>query len=174
MSTSSNVSSLLSQLTLEEKASLCLGADFWHTAPVERLGHDLARLLAKAGRLQPGAGRLGVRVGVPGENLVIDEALDELQRAAGCRVVGVRDPAHPERPGHGLVGVLAGRVGIVEGCPQGRMAENQFAAGNFTEAHVGQFRLGKPAGILPHDGKGFLPEQVERRIEDALAVRMNR
>jgi beta-glucosidase len=27
----------LSELTLEEKASLCLGSDFWHTAPVERL-----------------------------------------------------------------------------------------------------------------------------------------
>jgi beta-glucosidase len=32
------VSSLLAELTLEEKASLCLGSDFWHTAPVERLG----------------------------------------------------------------------------------------------------------------------------------------
>ena len=30
--------SLLSGLTLEEKASLCLGSDFWHTAPVPRLG----------------------------------------------------------------------------------------------------------------------------------------
>jgi beta-glucosidase len=28
----------LSELTLEEKASLCIGSDFWHTAPVERLG----------------------------------------------------------------------------------------------------------------------------------------
>jgi beta-glucosidase len=28
----------LSELTLEEKASLCLGSDFWHTSPVERLG----------------------------------------------------------------------------------------------------------------------------------------
>jgi beta-glucosidase len=28
----------ISELTLEEKASLCLGSDFWHTAPVERLG----------------------------------------------------------------------------------------------------------------------------------------
>jgi beta-glucosidase len=32
------VSSLLAELTMEEKASLCLGSDFWHTAPVERLG----------------------------------------------------------------------------------------------------------------------------------------
>jgi beta-glucosidase len=28
----------VSELTLEEKASLCLGSDFWHTAPVDRLG----------------------------------------------------------------------------------------------------------------------------------------
>jgi beta-glucosidase len=34
----SKVSSLLAELTLEEKASLCLGSDFWHTAPVERVG----------------------------------------------------------------------------------------------------------------------------------------
>ena len=29
---------LLAELTLEEKALLCLGSDFWHTAPVPRLG----------------------------------------------------------------------------------------------------------------------------------------
>jgi len=29
---------VLAELTLEEKASLCLGSDFWHTAPVPRLG----------------------------------------------------------------------------------------------------------------------------------------
>jgi beta-glucosidase len=31
-------SSLLTALTLEEKAALCLGSDFWHSAPVPRLG----------------------------------------------------------------------------------------------------------------------------------------
>lgn len=29
---------LISQMTLEEKASLCSGADFWHTKAIERLG----------------------------------------------------------------------------------------------------------------------------------------
>jgi beta-glucosidase len=38
VNTPSKASSLLGQLTLEEKAALCLGSDFWHTAPVERLG----------------------------------------------------------------------------------------------------------------------------------------
>lgn len=33
-----NVEQVLSQMTLEEKASLCSGRDFWHTKAVERLG----------------------------------------------------------------------------------------------------------------------------------------
>ncbi len=33
-----NIKELVSQMTLEEKASLCSGQDFWHTKPVERLG----------------------------------------------------------------------------------------------------------------------------------------
>lgn len=33
-----DIKALVSQLTLEEKAGLCSGADFWHTKTVERLG----------------------------------------------------------------------------------------------------------------------------------------
>jgi beta-glucosidase len=33
-----DVETRVAKLTLEEKASLCLGSDFWHTASVERLG----------------------------------------------------------------------------------------------------------------------------------------
>lgn len=33
-----DVPGIVAQLTLEEKASLCLGSDFWHTAAVERRG----------------------------------------------------------------------------------------------------------------------------------------
>ena len=54
------------------------------------------------------------------------------------------------------------------------MAVNQFAAGDLAESQVGQFRLRQTAGVLPHDGNRFFPEQVQRRIEDALAVRMDR
>lgn len=32
------IKKLLSQMSLEEKASLCSGSDFWHTEPIERLG----------------------------------------------------------------------------------------------------------------------------------------
>ena len=33
-----DIKALVSQMTLEEKAGLCSGQDFWHTKPVERLG----------------------------------------------------------------------------------------------------------------------------------------
>lgn len=33
-----DVEAILQELTLEEKASLCSGRDFWHTKAVERLG----------------------------------------------------------------------------------------------------------------------------------------
>lgn len=33
-----DIKTLISRMTLEEKASLCSGLDFWHTKPVERLG----------------------------------------------------------------------------------------------------------------------------------------
>ncbi|MDQ1654335.1 MAG: beta-glucosidase [Cryptosporangiaceae bacterium] len=52
------VSPLLGQLTLEEKAALCLGSDFWRTAPVERLG--IPAIMVADGphgmRTQPGQG----------------------------------------------------------------------------------------------------------------------
>ena len=33
-----NIKEVISQMTLEEKAGLCSGLDFWHTKGVERLG----------------------------------------------------------------------------------------------------------------------------------------
>ena len=35
---SRDVKAIVARMTLEEKASLCSGLDFWHTKPVERLG----------------------------------------------------------------------------------------------------------------------------------------
>ncbi|MBC7320939.1 glycosyl hydrolase, partial [bacterium] len=33
-----DIKKIISQMTLEEKASLCSGLDMWHTKPIERLG----------------------------------------------------------------------------------------------------------------------------------------
>ncbi len=32
------IQELISQMTLEEKAALCSGLDFWYTKPIDRLG----------------------------------------------------------------------------------------------------------------------------------------
>ena len=48
---------LVCELTLEEKASLCLGSDFWHTAPVERLGIPAVMVVRRPARPAQAAGR---------------------------------------------------------------------------------------------------------------------
>jgi beta-glucosidase len=68
MTVPSETSSLLAELTLEEKASLCLGSDFWHTAPVERLG--IPAVMVSDGphglRKQPGeADHVGISGSLP-------------------------------------------------------------------------------------------------------------
>jgi len=45
-----DIKALVSQMTLEEKAGLCSGLDFWHTKPVERLGVERARRAAEAAK----------------------------------------------------------------------------------------------------------------------------
>lgn len=42
-----NIEKMIQEMTLEEKASLCSGADFWHTEAVERLG--LPRIMVSDG-----------------------------------------------------------------------------------------------------------------------------
>ena len=79
----------------EDDAGLVVAAD--------RVADDLAGVLAQPRGLQAGAGRLGVGVGVAGEDLVADEVLDEAQRPTRRRVVGVGDPVRAVRAVHHLI-----------------------------------------------------------------------
>ena len=64
---------------------------------------DLAGLFPETGRLQAGAGRFGVSVGVQRQYCFADEVFDEGERASRGGVVGVGDPARTEGAVHYLV-----------------------------------------------------------------------
>ena len=67
------------------------------------LADDVARVLAKAGRLQAGATRLRVGIGVERHDLVADVVLDEGQAATRRGVVSVRQTPYAEGTVEGLV-----------------------------------------------------------------------
>ena len=100
-----DIDALLSELTLEEKASLTSGSDFWYTAPVERLG--IPAIMVSDGphglRAQPGEGD---HVGLGGS-----AAGDLLPDRVGARVVVEPGPAAAGRRGAGAGGARLQRVG---------------------------------------------------------------
>ena len=107
----SKASSLLAELTLEEKASLCLGSDFWHTAAVERLG--IPAIMVSDGphglRKQPEEGdHVGISGSVPATCFpTASRAWVVLGPAAGA--AGGRG-AGPRGPGAGRRGACSARA----------------------------------------------------------------
>lgn len=75
---SSKLKNLIGQMTLEEKASMCSGADFWHTDAVERLG--IPASMVSDGphglRKQDDAGN--------GDHLGLNESIKAVCFPAGC------------------------------------------------------------------------------------------
>ena len=67
------------------------------------VANDRSRLLPEAARLKPGPGRLRVGVRVERQDRVAEVVLDEGQRPARGRVIGVRDASNAERTGDRLV-----------------------------------------------------------------------
>ena len=81
----------LSELTLKEKASLCLGSHFWYTAPVERLGIPL--IMVSDGphglRAQPGEGdHVGIAGSVPATCFPTASALASSWNSELFRTIG--------------------------------------------------------------------------------------
>ena len=86
-----NVAELVAQLTLAEKASLCLGSDFWHTAAVERLG--IPKIMVSDGphglRAQlEEADHLGISGSVPATCFPTASAIGSSWNGTLCREVG--------------------------------------------------------------------------------------
>jgi beta-glucosidase len=86
-----DVPGLVAQLTLAEKASLCLGSDFWHTAAVERLG--IPKIMVSDGphglRAQlEEADHVGLSGSVPATCFPTASAIGSSWNAALCRQVG--------------------------------------------------------------------------------------
>ena len=87
----SNLTALVPELTLEEKASLVIGSAFWYTAPVERLG--VPRIMVSDGphglRAQPReADHLGLSTSVPATCFPTASALGSSWNADLFRRVG--------------------------------------------------------------------------------------
>ena len=98
------------------------------------IADDPARVLAQAGGLQAGAAGLGVGVGVARQDLVADEVLDEAQRPAGRRVVGVGDAPWPVGSRHDLVIADDGRPDTAQQC---RLAQDRLSvSGVATQVHA--------------------------------------
>ncbi|MBR4549166.1 MAG: glycoside hydrolase family 3 C-terminal domain-containing protein [Oscillospiraceae bacterium] len=89
-----DVKALISQLTLEEKAGLCSGADFWHTKAVERLGIPAAMV---------SDGPHGLRKQDLGaDHLGVNESIEAVCFPAACATAASFDRALVTRMGEAI------------------------------------------------------------------------
>ena len=103
-----NIPEIVSQLTLEEKASLCSGGDFWHTKAIERLGIPAMMMCD---------GPHGLRKqNLVSDNMGINDSIPAVCFPAGCATASSFDRALVRQMGEALgnecqaedVGVILG------------------------------------------------------------------
>lgn len=132
---------LISQMTLEEKAGLCSGLDFWHTKPVERLGipsvmmsdgpHGLRKQESEA------------------DHLGLNESVKAVCFPAGCATASSFDVNLMEKLGETLgeecqaedIGVLLGPAVNIKRSPLcGRnfeyLSEDPYLAGKMSASYI--------------------------------------
>ena len=89
-----DIKALVSQLTLEEKAGLCSGADFWHTKAVERLGIPASMV---------SDGPHGLRKqDEGGDHLGVNDSIEAVCFPAACATAASFDPALLRRMGEAI------------------------------------------------------------------------
>ena len=103
-----NIKNVIARMTLEEKASLCSGLDFWHLKPVERLGVE---------SIMVSDGPHGLRKqDQKGDHLGINDSIEAVCFPAACGLASSFDPELLRKMGVALgnecqaedVGVLLG------------------------------------------------------------------
>ena len=136
-----DIKALVSELTLEEKASLCSGADFWHTKAVQRLGIPATMVSDGPHGLRKQAEE--------GDHLGINESIKAVCFPAACATAASFDTALLTRMGEvigdscqheGLSVVLGPAVNIKRSPLCGRnfeyFSEDPYLTGKIGRAHV--------------------------------------
>ena len=138
---SRNIPEIVAQMTLEEKAGLCSGEDFWHLKSMERLGVP---------RVMVSDGPHGLRKQVEqGDHLGINESIKAVCFPTACATAASFDEQLLERLGDALgqecraedVSVLLGPAVNIKRSPLcGRnfeyFSEDPYLAGKLSAAHI--------------------------------------
>ena len=136
-----DIDHVLTELTLEEKASLTSGSGFWHTAPVERLG--IPRIMVSDGphglRAQPGEGdHVGLGGSVPATCFPTASAVASTWNPALLRRIG--QALAQEARACNLSVILGPGINMKRSPLCGRnfeyFSEDPFLAGELAVGHV--------------------------------------
>ena len=136
-----DIEAILSQMTLEEKASLCSGRDFWHTKGIERLGIPEVLMCDGPHGLRKQLGE--------GDHLGINESIETVCYPSASALASSFDRSAARRLGEALgqecqaehVGMLLGPgINIKRNPLCGRnfeyFSEDPYAAGEMAVAYV--------------------------------------
>jgi len=159
-----NINTLIESMTLEEKASLCSGVDFWHTQPIERLGIPA---------MMVSDGPHGLRKqDLSGDHLGINDSIKAVCFPTGCTVASSFDKELIHDMGKTLgnecqaegVGVLLGPAMNIKRSPLcGRnfeyFSEDPYVSSTMAAAQIKGIQSQKVGTSIKH----FLANNQEHR-----------
>lgn len=159
-----DIKKLISEMTLEEKASLCSGQDFWHTQAIERLGIEAVMV---------SDGPHGLRKqDAQGDHLGINDSIKAVCFPAGCATAASFDRSLLESIGAALgdecqaedVSVILGPAANIKRSPLcGRnfeyFSEDPYLASEIAGSHIKGVQSKNVGTSLKH----FLANNQEHR-----------
>ena len=156
--TAEKIREIVSQMTLEEKASMCSGADFWHTKAVERLGIPASMV---------SDGPHGLRKqDQEGDHLGVNESIKAVCFPAGCGTAASFNRELLEQMGETLgEECQAEGVSVILG-PAVNIKRSPLCGRNFEYYSEDPFVASEAAGALIH---GIQSKNVGTSIKHFLA-----